>query len=226
MRDARPSPPAPGAAATRSASAGAGRDAVDGDAAAHEVVARGPGTSSAPPSWPRGRAGRTHAGASERRRARRRTASSCSRGVRVVGLVGDREVGADALEAQLAVRRRSTRPARTASAGAQPTRCMPVSTLRCTGSGSARRVGDRLRERVDAGGGVHDGREAAGDDGGRGRGGGGSDSTRIGASMPASRSSTPSSTSATPSHVGAGVERGARRPAPRRARSRRPSRPR
>ena len=40
--------------------------------------------------------------------------------------------------------------------------------------------------------------------------GGNSDSTRMGASIPASRSRSPSSTSATPIHDGAGLERGAR----------------
>ena len=52
---------------------------------------------------------------------------------------------------------------------AQPTRCMPVSTLRCTASGRRAGVDDRLRQRVDAADGVHERREPVRDD----RGGGG-----------------------------------------------------
>ena len=61
-------------------------------------------------------------------------------------------------------RRRAPR-GRRASSGSHPTRCMPVSIFRWTGSGSARRaVRDGLRQRVDAARGVHDGREPVRDD--------------------------------------------------------------
>jgi hypothetical protein len=56
--------------------------------------------------------------------------------VRVVGLVGDGQVGEDAFEAEL-VRVAIDSASALASVASQPTRCIPVSTFRCTGSGSA-----------------------------------------------------------------------------------------
>src|SRR6266536_1212817 len=87
-----------------------------------------------------------------------------------------------------------------ASSRVQPTRCMPVSTLRWTRRGSAPESATALAS-ASMGAGVYT-------TGGRASGttaaaasGGGSDSTRTGASIPAARSSAPSSTSATPSHA-------------------------
>ena len=88
---------------------------------------------------------------------------------------------------------RSTRRARRRVCGWAPTRCIPVSILRCTGrrSGSARRRARRRSDgcRPSASIGARRSppppRAAA------------RDSTRIGASIPAPRSSTPSATSAT-----------------------------
>src|SRR6266545_2547082 len=82
----------------------------------------------------------------------------------------------------------------------QPTRCMPVSTFRWTGSGSAPESATALASASMPAGvyttGVRPSATTA-----AAASGGGSDSTRTGASIPTARSSAPSSTSATPSHA-------------------------
>ena len=119
------------------ASAGAGRDAVDGDPGPHQVEA-GLGEREQP-----GRVGRVHHGG--RRPAASRPASTAAkRGqllsrVRVVGLVGDREMGADAAEVELGAVLHPAARAPPPPPASTPTRCMPVSTLRWTGSGARSR---------------------------------------------------------------------------------------
>ena len=176
------------------------RDAVDGDAAPHEVVAGRSGGPSA--------AAELAAWQQRRPRGRRRSSSpttssnraSCSVGERVVGLVGHREVGPAPTPARGPAASTIGLRQRDASAGAAPTRCMPVSTLRCTGErsrGGARRAA--AHRAVDAGRGVDGGLEVDWRRRCADSSAAASESTSIGASMPASRSSAPSSTSATPS---------------------------
>ena len=84
---------------------------------------------------------RSAARARAARRARRRSASQLFGGVRVVGLVGHREVRAHAREFELGCGRTTCARARARRSGRQPTRCIPVSTLRCTPSGCGAAAG-------------------------------------------------------------------------------------
>ena len=91
----------------------------------------------------------------------------------------------------------SPRNAGRSSGGHTPTRCIPVSTFTCTAC-APRAAGREAREpvaRVERSGVSRCASATASAPGGN------SDSTRIGASIPAVRSSRPSSTSATPHHV-------------------------
>ena len=133
------------------------------------------------------------------RRGSRSNVAALLLGVRVVGLVGDREVRAHTGEPKFGS---------IVDVGGELDRDTRV-TAHAMHSGVDLEVhrdridsGDRrgLGERVDATGGVDDGGEPVRDTASAAAGTG-SDSTRIGASMPASRRCTPSSTSATASHV-------------------------
>ena len=102
-------------------------------------------------------------------------------GERVVGLVGHREVGPHRFELAARVGRRSPWPAPAPRPGRHPTRCMPVSTLRCTPAtlarprAAARPAASMPVGRVD---GERAGRSATAPATSAGRG---SDSSRIGA---------------------------------------------
>ena len=135
MRHARLHRRAPERGRPRRASAGDGRDAVDADADAHHVVARARHGDRA------GGVARVHDAGREMPRARiaASTASNVALlrgGVVVARFVGDREVRAHAGQPQLRPGRRRARRARRRPPGSHPTRCMPVSTFRCTSSGS------------------------------------------------------------------------------------------
>ena len=92
----------------------------------------------------------------------------------------------------LTARRYATR----SSGGHTPTRCMPVSTFTWTSTGPRAAAANRARPSREYSDGVNRWASATAS-----ASGGNSDSTRIGASTPAARSSSPSSTSATPHQV-------------------------
>ena len=113
----------------------------------------------------------TTSNAGRRARSSSSTASNRSSCCGVYGLSGS---SATAKWVRTPSRRSSSRVAidsasAHASAGAQPTRCIPVSTFRCTGSGSAPVSATALARASMPAPRVDDGREAEGDD----RGGGG-----------------------------------------------------
>ena len=116
---------------------GRGREAVAGDADAHEVVARAAGTVEQARRVRRVHERRAEPARRRARRAPRRSGASCSA---VYGFSGSSATArcvhtpASASSSRAATCAASA----TASSGVQPTRCMPVSTLRCTASGSAR----------------------------------------------------------------------------------------
>ena len=189
------------------------RDAVDGDAGAHEVVA-----SRVAVDQQAGRVGGVHDGGAQPGGAEVGEdgveAVELLGGVRVVGLVGDREVRAarprararralvdESARARTVVGRRTRRGA---------SRCRPSGARPAAGRSDrprpppspARRCRPRCRRPASSGAAT----TAAADSGRRLR------QQQTGASIPASRSSTPSSTSATPSHA---APASTRRPAPR-----------
>ena len=197
-----------------------GRDPVEADPDAHHVVAR-------PASRSRRRCSHVHGAgrqtASAERVEHRVEARELLGGVRVAGLVGDREVRAHAREPQLGpvdhLRRELDR-----IVGAAPDAVHAGVDLEVhRPAGRARR--DRRppwRARRSRASVYTTGVSRCATTLGAASGTG-SESTRIGASMPASRSSMPSSTSATPNPA-APASSAAGPPAPRRGRSRRPSR--
>ena len=90
---------------------------------------------------------------------------------------------------------------------------MPVSTLRCTAQRSHAGAGGAPRRARRCPAAVYTvGVEPLRDDAAAIASSGGSESTRTGRRCRRRAAATPSSTSATPSHVGAGLERGPRRP--------------
>ena len=112
------------------------RDAVDGDAGADEVEASPvAGNASRPAEFAACTTSGRSPAALEVGEDGLEAVELLGR-VRVVGLVGHREVRA--ARPRAAARRARDRPvgeAPRASSGAHPTRCIPVSTLRCTASG-------------------------------------------------------------------------------------------
>ena len=141
---------APGAARRQVVDAGARRDAVDA-MPARTNDRRAPGWASAPAELAAWTATPPSVGSAASTSSSR---ASWPAGVRVVGLVGDGEVGEDARQPQprrVAARCAATKPAR--RPGAAPTRCMPVSILRWTsrprtrGAASASIAVDRRHRR-------------------------------------------------------------------------------
>ena len=216
----------PGAARRGRRSAGRRRDAVDGDAAAHEVVAGGRVGDGGRPSWPRGASARRCPAAASVGQRRRRSASSCAAVNGSSGSSATAKWVHTPVEAQARVRRRSAGPGRRASAGRRTDPVHAGVDLEVHRAPAAARRRPRAPSARDQAGGV-DG------DGARRRpaprpprSGRGSDSSRIGASMPAARSARRLGHLGDGQPGGAGLERRPGRPGRRRGRTRRPSRPR
>ena len=142
--------------------AGRRRDAVDRDPHPHHVEARVRERRSRRPSWRRGR------GADPRRPPRGRPArrGTARAARRCTGRRARRPPRSACRRRRAAARdgRSPAAPAPPRRPGARPTRCIPVSTFRCTVERVGALVGDGLGQRVDAGLGVDDGRQPARDD--------------------------------------------------------------
>ena len=148
------------------------------------------------------------AGRAAARRRRRRSRRAGRRWSASARLVGPGQVGPQALPAQLGVGQQRLDERHELVRARAPTRCMPVSTLRWTRTVGATGLPGLVRQRVQVVGGVRRSRSACQRTSSSSWSSGCSDSTRIGARMPACAQRHPLLDERHAQALGAGLQRG------------------